>query len=165
MSRAVTSSNRYQTALVQWLDDPSLNVFATITLKQALPIVRGRDCWRPITLADVRHTAWLLRDRVSYKAHGRYRAKYQPFLTFHHGGDGTTRHHLHIVAFRPPNESMDDYEMIFAQIGGGLDWVYERQDFRPIEPGTARAVINYSLGGLNAVGDRFLPEASFVPAN
>ncbi len=134
-------SNGYQTALIQWLDAPSLNVFATITLKQALPLGREGVRWQPITMGDVQRTAWIIRDRVSRKVFGR-RFKYQPFLTFHHGGGETDkRHHLHFVAYRPAAQSLGEYAEIFNKVGKHLIWVYEREDFRPIEPGTERTVI------------------------
>jgi hypothetical protein len=61
---------------------------------------------------------------------------------------------------KPLHMSMEDFEWRFRRIAGRLDWVYDEIDFRTIQSGTARAILQYSL---KEGVDAFVPEASFVP--
>jgi len=137
---------------------PALNVFITVTLKQARPADDGRLYYMTSDLQ--RSTAFILRDRVTASLVGKKRKDTIPFLVFGEGDGIAKRHHLHILTVIPPDVPFEDYSAMFREKALRLDWVYNEIDVRLIRPGTDRVLIKYSLKeGLDA----FIPEASFVP--
>lgn len=186
----VAKTTPIQTTMLNWLNSSNLEVFATVSLKQAISethqvfwkdeqwrelspvhfdstLAKVNACagWRRITNEDIRRTAWLLRDRVGRALFGRA-CRHKRFLTFHHDGNGSKRHHLHIVSEKPSGMMLIDIAERFREASSKLDWVYDQQDIRAIEIGTSRAVLEYSLrDGSRALCDAFMPEASFVPAS
>jgi hypothetical protein len=139
----MTTSNRYhhlyestrmREALVKWLENPGLNIFATVTLKRALLNDNGQLNF--MTRADATRTAWLLRDRLTKKIVGSQafrRGDTLPFLTFIEGNRGTTRLHIHIVTTKPVEIPLQDYRGLFTETARKLDWVHSLIDVRPID--------------------------------
>lgn len=152
-------------AYIAWLDSPHLNVFITVTLKQALPSVN--ENWVRITDSDIVRTARILRDRFTkcITSTSAYRRKRRPgFLVFTEGDGLITRRHLHIVGEKPVDISPEEYDAAFRQTAARLEWVHQEIDIRPLtyRRGETEATgpLRYALK--NGI-DRFLPEASFVP--
>ena len=141
----------------KWLSSPNLNVYCTVTLKQALPNDGGTLTY--IADCDIKRTAWLLRDRLFKATVGKKRKDRFPFLVFSEGGKDK-RYHLHIMTLLPLGMSLVEFQDIFRHKALKLKWVYDEIDVRPIAPATESRVVSYSLKtGLDA----FIPEASFIP--
>lgn len=142
--------------LLDWLASSELNVFATVSLKQA--IENDEAGWSRITPAHTTKTAWLLRDRVTKALVGK---KHRiPFLVFAEGDGFIKRKHLHIATARPHDISIDRFTDVLRFQASKLDWVHKEIDIRAVEDKTHRQVIAYSL---KEGTDAFIPEASFVP--
>lgn len=125
--------NSLKTDYIDWLDAPNLNVFITVTLKQALPNVNGG--WVRISDSDIEKTARLLRDRFTKRivGTGAYRRRERPdFLVFIEGDGLITRRHLHIIAERPEEINQQEYDAAFRQTASRLEWVYQEIDIRPL---------------------------------
>ena len=145
---------------VDWLSKCNCDIFATVTLKQALR--NEHDNWHRIQPESIKKTAWLLRDRVSKAVFGSSafkKNKIAPFLVFTEG-DSLKRHHLHIATQKPPNMETFEYETRFVKAARSLEWIYDQIDIRQIDYGSVEKVIAYSL---KTGTEAFLPEASFVP--
>jgi len=176
--------NRLSKHYVNWLSDPRINMWVTVSLRQALSPLRSQfwkdEGWRNVPLRQrdqacklvqstgdwiritpelVASAAWRLRDRAT-KAVSRklYREKW-PFLTFHHFESGIIRHHLHIACCRPENMPPDEFEERFTRAAKHIEWVYNDFKFVQIEPGTINQVIEYGASS----PDNFLASASFAP--
>ena len=168
-SAPVKPLTQVQAALIDWLDSPHLEVFATVTLNQGLRTSNGS--WQPIELSAVIKTAWLLRDRLTRTVFGRQNRRF-PFLVFHHDHGGDKRDHLHIVAKLPQYKLPDceialkvnAYSLDLSRVTAGLSWARERIDVQPITKGDARRVLSYGLrdGSTERYIDGFLPQASFT---
>jgi hypothetical protein len=169
---------------VRWLSDPRINMWITVSLRQALSplrrhfwqdegwrdkpitkkapackLVQSTDDWIRITPEIVASAAWRLRDRTT-KAVARklYREKW-PFLTFHHFESGIIRHHLHIACCKPESMLLHEFEDRFTRAAKHIEWVYNDFKFVQIEPGSLRQVIAYGA----SAPDNFLASASFAP--
>src|SRR5271155_3757601 len=113
--------------LARWLESPQLDVFATITLKQAIPTYGG-CCWR-LKREDIAKTAWLLRDRFTKRLVGCRafrKGKILPFLAFVEGDGRGKRFHLHTVMAKPHDIGTEQYDLAFRQTAQRLDWVHDR---------------------------------------
>lgn len=150
---------------VAWLDSPRLNVFITVTLKQALPNVNGN--WVSIRETDIMTTGQFLRDRFTKRIIGtaRYRRKQFPlFMVFAEGDRMITRHRLHIVAERPEFINYEEYCYRFKNTAARFEWVYNQIHIEPLTyrrgETEATGCIRYSMKNGT---DKFLPEASFTP--
>ena len=141
--------------LLKWLSQADADIFATVSLKQAIHSDEGS--WTRITPEQIKRTAWLLRDRLMKATVGK--KKRLPFLAFVEGDGDIKRFHLHIITQKPSDMAFVEYSDTFRFTAKRLDWVYDEIDIRPIETGSKRHVISYSLKeGIGA----FIPEASFI---
>lgn len=139
-----------RSALVDWLTkNGQFNVFATVTLKQA--IVRDDGFWQFISREECSKTSCFLRDRVSNKVIGRTRYKkgerldWAPFIHF---GLGEKRFHLHLMMGNPDEITHEEFKTVFDGVCDQSIWVYEQIDFkeiRDIKGNGRRAVAFYSL--------------------
>lgn len=144
--------------LKKWLSEKNTDLFATVTLKQA--IKKDDGTYLRICSDDIRRTAWLLRDRFLRSIHGRKQAKIEPFLVFVEGDGLMKRYHLHIALNASQKIPLEEFTLRFKETAGSLEWVFNEIDVRPIDAGTSGRVISYSLKeGISS----FLPEASNVP--
>jgi hypothetical protein len=145
-----------KTSFIDWLATDELNVFITVTFKQAL--FNNEGVWRPITEADVKATAWVLRDRFTKALVGKH--KKIPFIVFSEGDGFLKRRHIHILSVKPSNFTEQEFREVFCRTALKLDWVYNEIDIREITSHTQRNVISYSL---KEGTDAFIPEASSLP--
>lgn len=147
----------YRSELASWIcQATNFNVFVTLTLKQGL-VENGY--FRSLKRDDCVRTAWLFRDRLTQKIIGktrRRRGEKIPIAAFVEG-DNVTRLHLHFVATRPTEMTLERFQMAVCSAAVKLDWIHDRIDTRPITYNTAEAVVRYCL---ETGTDAFLPEAS-----
>lgn len=149
------SCHNYKTEYIRWLSNSNVDVFVTVSLKQARRNRHGP--WTRLQYEHIQKTGWLLRDRITKAAYGN--GIQSPFLVFFEGNGDCTRFHLHIGAVKPPGMSFDEYATLFRQKAYRLDWVYKQIKILPIAPGTHANVIAYNMkSGVGA----FIPEASFI---
>ena len=142
--------------LKEWLSEYDIDVFATVTLKQAIRSDQG--AWVRIGFDNIKHTGWILRDRISKAM--RSGRNCPPFLVFYEGDGDLKRYHLHIATKKPSDMSLVDYSDTFRRIAKRLHWVYDQIDIFQFHAAEAKSVIGYSLKeGAGA----FIPEASFLP--
>jgi hypothetical protein len=140
-----------------WLSSVGgLDVFITITLKQALRNQEGALVW--ITPEEIQKTAKVLRNHITRKTIGR--RKITPFIVFREGGTDEKRFHLHILTAIPEWMSFEDFSNLIRFKADRLDWVYNEIDIRPIKKGTHHSVVSYTF---KEGSDAFLPEASSLP--
>ena len=136
--------------LADWLTkNGQFNVFATVTLKQA---VCGRDGGLQFNSKErCSGTACLLRDWVSKEVIGQRRYRHGERLewaTFIESGFGDKRFHLHLMINKSDEITHEEFEQKFRYVCGRLDWVHKQidiQQIKDIEGNGRRAVAFYCL--------------------
>ena len=136
--------------LADWLTkNGQFNVFATVTLKQA--IVRDDGIRQFVSREECSKTSCFLRDRVSNKVIGRTRYKKGERLDWApviESGFGEKRFHLHLMIGKPDEIPHEEFEQKFRDVCDQSIWVYRQidiQEIRDIKGNGCRAVAFYSL--------------------
>lgn len=125
------------------------NVFATVTLKQAIYRQDGNQHF--VSKEECSKTACVLRDRVSNKVLGRTRFKHGERLdwaTFIESGFGEKRFHLHLMIGKTNQVTHEEFEQTFRNVCGRLVWVHNQidvQEIKNVEGSGQRAVAFYCL--------------------
>jgi hypothetical protein len=144
-----------------WLAEEDVDVFATVTMKQAIRRKTPKGVvFEPLTKGIVEKTAWVIRDRITKRVLGsaKYRADLKlPFIPVCEGNGGGKRLHLHVCTKKPHDMSFDEYEMKFRKSIKNLEWLHKIVEVKPID--SKYAAITYTL---KEGFDAFLPKA-FCP--
>lgn len=138
---------------VAWLNNPRLNMFITVTLKQVLHFPDGISCLTEDRAIDL---ARLLKNRTSNAIDRKSKRNGSlPFVTYIHGGTDK-RWHFHILTHRPSTMPVTEFEERFKGASLKIDWVYEHFDFCEIGPTDADriAVLKYCRDGSARSGEK-----------
>ncbi len=141
-------SYKIQAAYIDFISQPDLEFFTTITLKRVLKNeARG---FTQLRQEDVEKTAHLLRLWIEDALLGKRRRKGSRLTficSFERGGwDGNP--HLHIATSNPGGLSGEEYERKIRAVAYKLDWVHTDMDIRPItrdETGNRQGIAIYCL--------------------
>ena len=115
--------------LARWIDEQGdLNVFATVTFKQAL-IIGGGHIVRN-TRENVDATCGVIRDRV-YKKLKRTKTPFLWITTIETGG-GEKRIHAHMAIQIPHDIEFREFQDAFHDICRRMEWVHDRIEVTPI---------------------------------
>jgi hypothetical protein len=141
-----------------WLVGEDVDVFATVTMKQAIRRKTPKGVvFEPLTKGIVEKTAWVIRDRITKRVLGsaKYRAGLRlRFIPMCEGNGGDKRLHLHVCTQKPYDMSFDEYELKFRKSIKDLEWLREIVEVRPLD--SKYAAITYTL---KEGFDAFLPKA------
>ena len=141
--------------LANWISKKDrFNGFATVRFKQARQFDGGSLVW--ITRDIVEETCVAIRDRV-FK---RLKRKFS-WVTTIENGNGEKRMHVHMAIAVPNDISFDEFEMVFLEVCGRMEWVHKRVDLRSVvdsdQDEDIRKVIFYMF---KEGGDAFAVNAS-----